>query len=47
MLHVWFFDHPDGRFATRMRLSEEQLKTGIKQVLDLQEEHIIAVISDI
>ncbi len=35
MLHVWFFDHPDGRFATRMGLSEEQLKTGIKQVLDL------------
>ncbi len=35
MLHVWFFDHPDGRFATRMGLSEEQLKTGIKQGLDL------------
>ena len=35
MLHVWFFDHPDGRFATKMWLSEEQLKTGIKQVTDL------------
>ena len=35
MLHVWFFDHSDGRFATRMGLSEEQLKFGIKQVLDL------------
>jgi len=35
MLHVWFFDHPDGRFATKMWLSEEQLKNGIKQVLDL------------
>lgn len=38
MLHVWFFDHPDGRFATSMGLSEEQLKTGIKQILDLQKE---------
>ncbi len=35
MLHVWFFDHPDGRFATRMGLSQEQLETGIKQVLEL------------
>jgi hypothetical protein len=35
MLHVWLFDHPDGRFATRMGLSEEQLKIGIKQILDL------------
>jgi len=34
MLHVWFFDHPDGRFATRMGLSQEQLKTGIRQILD-------------
>ena len=38
MLHVWFFDHPDGRFATSMGLSEELLKSGIKQVLDLQKE---------
>ena len=35
MLHVWFFDHPEGRFATRMGLSEELLKTGIKQILEL------------
>jgi len=35
MLHVWLFDHPDGRFATKMGLSEEHLKIGIKQVLDL------------
>lgn len=34
MLHVWFFDHPEGRFATKMGLSEEQLETGIKQILD-------------
>ena len=33
MLHVWFFDHPEGRFATKMWLSEEQLRAGIKQVL--------------
>ncbi|VUX55952.1 exported protein of unknown function [uncultured Woeseiaceae bacterium] len=35
MLHVWLFDHPDGRFATKMGLSEEHLEIGIKQVLDL------------
>ncbi len=34
MLHVWFFDHPDGRFATTMGLSGEQLKAGIKQILE-------------
>ena len=33
MLHVWLFDHPDGRFATKMGLSEEDLKIGIKQRL--------------
>jgi hypothetical protein len=26
MMHVWFIDHPDGRFATSMGLSEEMLK---------------------
>lgn len=36
MLHVWFFDHPEGKFATKMGLSEELLKIGIKQVQDLQ-----------
>lgn len=36
MLHVWFFDHPEGRFATKMGLSQELLKSGINQILDLQ-----------
>ena len=39
MLHVWFFDHPDGRFATSMGLSEELLNFGIKQIVELQKEH--------
>ena len=34
MLHVWFFDHSDGRFATRMGLTEDQLNFGIRQVID-------------
>lgn len=38
MLHVWFFDHPQGRFATQMGLSEELVNTGIKQVRELQKE---------
>ena len=38
MLHVWFFDHPAGEFATSMWLSEELLNSGIKQVLELQKE---------
>jgi len=38
MLHVWFFDHPEGRFATKMGLSGELLQTGIKQVQELQKE---------
>lgn len=33
MLHVWFFDHPEGRFATKMGLSEEQLKIGLRQAI--------------
>lgn len=33
MLHLWFFDHPDGRFATRMRLSEEHFALAREQVL--------------
>ena len=40
MLHVWFFDHPEGKLATRMGLSEELLKTGVRQVLELQEERL-------
>jgi hypothetical protein len=35
MLHMWFFDHPDGRFATRMRLSEEHFKLAEEQVWKL------------
>ena len=38
MLHVWFFDHPEGKFATKMGLSEELLKLGVKQVRELQKE---------
>ena len=38
MLHVWFFDHPEGKFATKMGLSEELLNFGIRQILDLQNE---------
>jgi len=36
MLHVWFFDHPEGKFATSMGLSAELLKSGIRQVQELQ-----------
>jgi hypothetical protein len=38
MLHAWFFDHPDGKFATTMGLSEEVLNFGIAQIRELQEE---------
>ena len=38
MLHLWFFDHPEGRFATRMGLTEELLRFGIEQVRELQRE---------
>lgn len=38
MLHLWFFDHPDGRFATTMGLTEEVLNFGIKQISEYQEE---------
>lgn len=38
MLHLWFFDHPEGRFATKMGLSAETLKFGVRQVLELQKE---------
>ena len=37
MLHVWFFDHPDGRFATTMGLSEQLLNFGIRQVSEFRE----------
>lgn len=29
MLHLWFLDHPDGRFATTMWLDREQLDAAI------------------
>ena len=32
MLHVWFFDHPDGRFATTMGLTQETLALGVEQI---------------
>jgi len=38
MLHVWYFDHPDGKFATTMGLSEPVLNFGIGQIRDLQKE---------
>ena len=37
MLHVWFFDHPEGKYATTMGLSEQILNFGIKQIRELQE----------
>ena len=37
MLHVWFFDHTEGRFATKMGLSAELLNTGVEQVLKILE----------
>ncbi|MDH3440036.1 MAG: hypothetical protein OEM63_04745 [Gammaproteobacteria bacterium] len=40
MLHVWFFDHPEGKFATKMGLSEQTLDFGMKQVRELQKEHM-------
>jgi hypothetical protein len=32
MLHLWFFDHPEGRFATKMGLSGQTLNAGIEQM---------------
>ena len=37
MLHLWFFDHPDGRYATTMGLSGDTLNFGIKQIDALRE----------
>jgi hypothetical protein len=39
MLHLWFFDHPDGRFATTMGLTENTLKFGIEQIDALRKEN--------
>lgn len=38
MLHVWFFDHSEGRFATKMGLSEGLLRSGINQIRELRKE---------
>jgi hypothetical protein len=38
MLHVWFFDHPEGKFATKMGLSDGLLRSGIRQIGELQKE---------
>jgi len=38
MLHVWFFNHPEGKFATKMGLSEPLLYSGIEQIRELQKE---------
>lgn len=37
MLHVWFFDHPEGVFATKMGLSAELLISGVEQVRALRD----------
>ena len=33
MLHLWFFDHPEGPFATKMRLPNEYHKQAVQSVL--------------
>ena len=38
MLHVWFFEHPQGRFATTMGLSEEWVRFGVRQIIESQRE---------
>ncbi len=32
MLHVWFFDHPMGKFATQMGLPQDILNDGVQQI---------------
>jgi len=32
MLHVWFFDHPEGLYATKMGLPQDLLNAGVKQI---------------
>lgn len=32
MLHLWFFEHPEGRFATRMRLTKKQFDQAVLEV---------------
>ena len=31
MMHIWFLDHPDGRFATTMWLGRERLDAALEQ----------------
>jgi len=31
MMHIWFLDHPEGRFATTMWLDREQLDAALEQ----------------
>lgn len=35
MLHVWFFNHPDGRFSTNMGLPADLVDQGVREVLNL------------
>ena len=39
MLHIWFFDHPEGVFATKMGLSAELLISGVEQVRALRDSY--------
>ncbi len=31
MVHVWFIEHPEGRFATRMKLEPEMLRQALEE----------------
>jgi len=31
MVHVWFIEHPEGRFATRMKLKPEMLRQALEE----------------
>lgn len=35
MVHVWFFDHPEGPFATRMKLTDAQFVRAVEQVSEI------------
>lgn len=37
MLHVWFFNHPDGRFATRMGLNAAEMQQAIREIEQLKQ----------
>ena len=38
MLHVWFFDHTEGMFATKMGLSNALMITGVQQIRQILDE---------